>query len=283
MKTYLIPIDFSEASAHAAEYAAALSHQTDVEHIVLLNAYYVSVYESTLPNPDMVPLLEEEIEKNAAERIEKLESLKKKLAGQVRASVKLSVHLNRSHLVDAVVENAYNYHADLVILGSTGNTSAGDYTAIGSHVVQISKASPVPVIIVPFVYKFKAISKVAIACDFEKINERFPLEALQQLLHNRKLNLLVVNIDDEAKHSGKDAERMAEETALHEMLKPYSPEYHYIDATDVIAGILQFAAAHQVELVIALPHQYSFLHAIVHTSVSRKLAELSKVPVLLLK
>jgi len=76
MKTYLVPVDFSEAALHAADFAAALSHQTEVEHIILLNAYYVSVYESTLPSPDMVQLGPDEIEQNSAERIAKLESLK---------------------------------------------------------------------------------------------------------------------------------------------------------------------------------------------------------------
>ncbi len=34
MKTYIVPIDFSETSLHAAEFAALLSAQTDVAHIV---------------------------------------------------------------------------------------------------------------------------------------------------------------------------------------------------------------------------------------------------------
>ncbi|WP_179413530.1 hypothetical protein HDF19_14335 [Mucilaginibacter sp. E4BP6] len=79
MKTYLIPVDFSKASINAAEYATALSHQTNVSHIILLNAYYVSIYETSLPSPDMVLLREEDIEQNAADRVEKLTSLKHRL------------------------------------------------------------------------------------------------------------------------------------------------------------------------------------------------------------
>ncbi|MDB5031088.1 universal stress protein, partial [Mucilaginibacter sp.] len=105
MKTYLVPIDFSHASVHAAEFAAELSKQTNVEHIVLLNAYYVSPYETMLPNSDMVLLREEEIEQNVADRIKKLEHLKHKLSKLVREGVKITTHLNRSHLLRAVVEN----------------------------------------------------------------------------------------------------------------------------------------------------------------------------------
>src|SRR5882757_10035047 len=105
MKTYLVPIDFSHASVHAAEFAAELSKQTNVERIILLNAYYVSPYETTLPNPDMVLLREEEVEQNAAERIKQLEHLKVRLIKLVRPGVEISTHLNRSHLLRAVVEN----------------------------------------------------------------------------------------------------------------------------------------------------------------------------------
>ena len=168
MKTYLIPIDFSQASIHAAEFAAGLSKQTNVEHLILLNAYYVSPYETMLPDPDMVLLREEQIEQNAADRIKKLEHLKGKLKKLVRPGVEISTHLNRSHLLRAVVENTINRNADVVILGSKGNSSIDD-SQIGSHVVTISKASPVPVIVVPPAYNFEEVKRVVIACDFNKV------------------------------------------------------------------------------------------------------------------
>jgi hypothetical protein len=42
MKTYLVPVDFSDAAFNAADFAAQLSHQSDVKTIILMNAYYIS-------------------------------------------------------------------------------------------------------------------------------------------------------------------------------------------------------------------------------------------------
>ncbi|MDB5116185.1 MAG: Nucleotide-binding universal stress protein UspA family [Mucilaginibacter sp.] len=282
MKTYLVPIDFSHASIHAAEFAAELSKQTNVETILLLNAYYVSPYETMLPNPDMVLLREEEIESNAADRIKKLDHLKNKLSKLVRPGVEIITHLNRSHLLRAVIENSLNRNVDLVILGSKGNSSKDD-SQIGSHVIKISKASPVPVIVVPPAYDFENVKRVVVACDFNKVKETVPLEALKRLLDKKKFELLIVNIDNETKHLAGDAERMAEETSLHAMLKQYHPKYYYLNNTDIINGILQFATDHDAQLVIALPHKYSFFQSLLHDSVSQKLAESAAVPVLLLK
>ncbi|MDB5006476.1 MAG: hypothetical protein JWQ84_2184 [Mucilaginibacter sp.] len=283
MKTYLVPVDFSHAADHAAEFAAALSHQTDVDRIVLLNAYYVSVYETILPNPDMVLVKEEEIEQNVADRLRKLENLKRKLAKKVKPGVEIITHLNRTHLLRAVIENTLSREADLVILGSRGNSSNDD-ALLGSHVIKISKASPVPVIVVPPAYSFETIKRVVVACDFNKVTETVPLDALKKILANKKLELLVVNVDNKTRHNNEaDAERMAEETALYTMLKEFNPQYFYINQPDIINGILQFATEKDAQLVIALPHKYSFLQSLLHNSVSQQLAESSAAPVLMLK
>lgn len=282
MRTYLVPIDFSPASINAAGFAAELSKQTNVESIILLNAYYVSPLETLLPNADMVQLFEEEVEQNAADRITKLYHLRDRLSRKVRKGVQISIHLNRSHLLRAVVENVFTKKADLVILGSKGNSSLSN-SDIGSHVVSISKASPVPVVVVPPTYNFKDIKRVVVACDFEKVKDTVPLEPLKRLLDKKKFELLVVNIDKDSRHLAGDAKRDAEESALYEMLAPYNPQYSYVNNSDVINGILKFAADNDTQLVIALPHKYSFFQSLLHDSVSQQLAASAAVPVLLLK
>ena len=282
MKTYLVPIDFSHASTHAAEYAANLSQQTNVDHIVLLNAYYVSPIETMLPSPDMVQVMEDQVEEEAANRLKKLNELKKKLSKLVREGVTIATHVNRSHLVRAVVENVESRSADLVILGSKGNTSKSD-TQIGSHVINISKASPAPVIVVPPTYNIEPIKKIVVACDLKKVKETVPLQSLKKILDHKKVDLVVLNIDREAKHASGDAQRLAEETELYNMLEPYHPQYAYVVYPDVIYGVLKYATENDAQLVIALPHKYSFLRSLIHDSVSQRLTDDASVPVLLLK
>jgi len=282
MKTYLVPVDFSKASLHAAEFAAALSHQTDVDHLILLNAYYVSVYETILPNTDMVQVTEEEIEHNAATRLAQLEQVKKDLQSKVRPGVEITTHLNRTHLLRAVVENSISRKVDLVVLGSRGNSSNDD-ALLGSHVIRISKASPVPVIVVPPAYNFEKIKRVVVACDFTKVNENVPLEALKKILTHKKLELLVVNVDNKTRSDEQNAEREGEKSVLYGMLKEFNPQYFYVNKPNIIDGILQFAAEKDAQLVIALPHKYSFLQSLIHNSVSQQLAESSAAPVLMLK
>lgn len=284
MKTYLVPVDFSDAAFNAADFAAQLSHQSDVKTIILMNAYYISAYETMLPNPDMVMLRPQDIEENSADRIAQLEKLKRKLAKKVREGVEIKVRLNLSHLLRAVVDVVADDKVDMVFLGSVGNSTVREGTVgIGDHVIKVSKASLVPVMVVPPDYRYSLIDNAVLACDFKKVKENVPMGILHKLLGKQAIKLQVLNVDAAAKHAVADPEQLAEEGALHDMLSAFHPQYYYINNPDVITGILDFATEHQAQLVIALPHTYSFLQALLHNSISQQLAKNSTVPVLLLK
>ncbi|MFD0765284.1 universal stress protein [Mucilaginibacter lutimaris] len=284
MKTYLVPVDFSDTAFNAADLAARVSHQSDVNTIILMNAYYISPYETMLPNPDMVMLRQEEIEEEAKDRLQQLNTLKEKLTHMVRQGVKIVTRLNRSHLLRAVVDVVEEYNVDLVILGSIGNSTVRkDSTGIGDHVIKISKLSPVPVMVVPPGFSRETIHEAVIACDFKKVKENIPMAFLHKLLGNQNIKLRVLNVDTEGKHIGKDPEQLAEESALHDMLESFNPKYYYENHADILTGILDFTKEHKAQLLIALPHKYSFLQSLLHNSISQRLAKNSTVPVLLLK
>jgi len=282
MKTYIVPVDFSATSIHAAEYAAMLSHQTDVTRIILLHSYYISVYQSVLPTPDMVIITDEEIETETKVKLKELQHLRHKLLKSVREGVGIDVRVSRETLTRSIIESISDENAALIILGSNGIDSDNN-SHVGVNAINISKLSPVSVIVVPPACHYEPVKRVVMACDFLKVTETFPLEPLQRLLVRHDVELLVVNIDKQAKHRNADLQQLAEESALHKMLKEYHPKYYYNESGDVINGILDFAKKHNAEMVIALPHKYSFFQSLLHNSVSAGLTVHSAVPVLLLK
>jgi len=282
MKTYIVPIDFSATSIHAAEYAALLSKQSDVTRIILLHSYYISVYQSVLPTPDMVIISEEAIEDEAEEKLSELKHIRDKLLKLVREGVEIHTRVSRSPLTRSVIENISDEKADLVIIGSNGMNSESD-SYVGINAINISRLSPEPVVVVPPGTHYERIKRVMIACDFQKISQTFPLGPLKKLLSGNDVELLVVNIDKQAKHRNADLQQLAEESALHQMLREYHPQYFYSESGDVINGILDFAKKHHAQMVIALPHKYSFFQSLLHNSVSSGLTIHSAIPVLLLK
>lgn len=275
MSTYLVPVDFSKTADHAAKYAARLSFAMTNSKIILLNAYYVSEYESILPTPDMIITTDENIADEITKRLEALEKLKSKML-EINPMAEIEVALSRETLLRSIIDRVNREEIEVIIIGSNGK-KAKDESDIGSNAIKISKSSPVPVLVVPPKADYQSIRKAILACDFKKVKEVVPMQALKNILNKHALTLLVLNIN-----SG-HAVSLQEEQILHEMLKDFSPSYHYADHPDTIKGIVKFAKNEEAQLIIALPKKYSFFEGLLHESVSQRLTIKSHVPVLLLK
>jgi len=243
--------------------------------IILLNAYYVSTYESILPTPDLVITTDEHIADETARRLEALEKLKLKMLA-INPDAEIEISLTRETILRSIINRINKEEVDLIIIGSNGK-KAKDESDIGSNAIKISKSSPVPVLVVPPKADYQSIRKAVLACDFKKVKEVMPMQALKNILSKHALKLLVLNIN-----SG-HAVNQQEKQILQEMLKDFSPAYHYADHPDTIKGIVKFAKNEQAQLIIALPKKYSFFEGLLHESVSQRLTITSNVPVLLLK
>lgn len=275
MSNYLVPVDFSKTADHAAKYAARLSFAMANAKIILLNAYYVSTYESILPTPDLIVTTDEHIADETKRRLEALEKLKLKML-EINPDAEIEVSLTRETILRSIINRVNKEEIDLIIIGSNGK-KAKDESDISSNAIKISKSSPVPVLVVPPKADYHSIRKAVLACDFKKVKEVVPMQALKNILSKHALKLLVLNIN-----SGQAID-LQEEHLLHDMLKDFSPDYHYADHPDTIKGIVKFAKSEEAQLIIALPKKYSFFESLLHESVSQKLTIKSHVPVLLLK
>lgn len=223
----------------------------------------------------MIITTDENIADEITKRLEALEKLKSKML-EINPMAEIEVALSRETLLRSIIDRVNREEIEVIIIGSNGK-KAKDESDIGSNAIKISKSSPVPVLVVPPKADYQSIRKAILACDFKKVKEVVPMQALKNILNKHALTLLVLNIN-----SG-HAVSLQEEQILHEMLKDFSPSYHYADHPDTIKGIVKFAKNEEAQLIIALPKKYSFFEGLLHESVSQRLTIKSHVPVLLLK
>src|ERR1700722_4274395 len=102
MKTLLIPVDFSGTSSNVLKYAAEFSKDTAVERIILLNNYYLSIYEQLLPSADFVQVSADEINEERQNVDERLKSIGRKLAKKCGASLKIETAVSELPLLRAI-------------------------------------------------------------------------------------------------------------------------------------------------------------------------------------
>lgn len=281
MTTYLIPTDFSSSSVAAAHYAARLSTQTGVTKLILLHAYNVSTFENILPSTEFTQLVPHDVEENIRLKTKELDDIKAELRNIVNENVEVEIQLSRLPLLRAILEVQEKTPIDLLVLCSK-SISEEDAT-FSRNIINISKISPAPVLVVPAKAIAGPLKKIVLACGFKEKKDVAPLQKLKKVLDVFDVELLVVNTDVKASHQNKSPKILAEESGLDEMLKAFNPQYYFIDHPDTARRIVDFATENQAQLIISLPGKYSFFQSFWHNSFSNILTVKSSVPVLLLK
>jgi nucleotide-binding universal stress UspA family protein len=279
MKTILLPVDYSAASQNAARYIAELSAlpEYQIGRIILLNSYFVSIYEQILPTPDFVQVGEQEIrEKRGGFRRHLLDVMDEimPLAGQ---AVTIETMESDEPLLRSILNAVAFRKPDLLVIGS------GEDSEVSEHVIGIARISPVPVLIIPPGKLFNGIHKVLLPCDFRNLACLSPLKVMQEEAFWRSKKVLVVNVDPGFRRSEPDGLFRTVSSNLQKYLAGIDWELNYSDEPNTLLGILRFARDRNVDMIIALPGKHSFFYKLTHRSISQALVRNAEMPVLILK
>ncbi len=278
MKTLLIPVDFSGTSSNVLKYAAEFSRDTAVERIILLNNYYLSIYEQLLPSADFVQVSADKINEERHNIDERLKSIGRNLEKKCGPSIKIETAISELPLIRAIHQMITREKPHMLVIGSDNNM---DESYIGEQVIPIAKTSNVPVLIVPACAKYKKIKSALVPCDFNAVSR---LGLLKEIRSSNKWlcppELLVLNVDPKQTYLAHTEENFH---ALKEMLESYQYQVYYSEDRDIVHGILDFASKHHAQLIIALPGNYSFFYNLTHHSITNAIELNANQPVLILK
>ena len=273
MKTIIVPTDFSETSYNAARYALGLARQMNTARVVLYHAY-----ELIVPIPDVptsVPMVNPDELRSAS--MEGLDKMKRELEVLLPENTILASR-TENHLLPANIDQvAKQEEADLIVMGITGGSQLEEIL-VGSNTIDVVKHTTCPVIIVPGSARFRPIRKIVFACDFRKVVETTPVQPLKKLLNVFKPELHVLNIDHESKHFTSDTPY--ETLMLDTLLEGYDPQFHFIDHTNVVQGIMDFAEKQEADLILIIPKKHGLFDHIFKRSRTTQLAFHTHVPLL---
>ena len=185
-------------------------------------------------------------------------------------------------LVRSIIEVIKTEQPVTMILGSDRENNNNE-SLISGNVINIAKASPIRVLIVPSNYTYQPVKTALIPCNFNAVETLNKVNRLHASPQWHDVQLLVLNVDAKQRHLNPDEKFMQAENSLHEYLKNFQHKIIYVDDKNVIDGILNFTKTKEVELMIALPGKYSFLYTLTHKSVSEALYRNTKIPVMILK
>ncbi len=257
MRDIIIPIDFSETSLNAARYAAAMLGNKENTRVILYTMFKAE--EESEVSEQYLQSLKAELEQKGISNIETVKEL-------------------GTDLIDNLGRLAYQKTAELIIMGITEKEEWRQFF-VGSNTVKMVEQNICPVMIIPQNAKFNGISNVSLASDFKDVEATTPVLPIKTILEIFNVNLHIVNIDNQHYVSLTD-EYLAERGKMLKMFAEFNPEFYFIGMNDFYDAIEQFSKDKNIDLLIIMPKNHTFMNNLVSSSHTKKLAFHTSVPLL---
>jgi universal stress protein A len=141
IKRVLVPIDFSDCSVHALDYALALAERFEAK-VILLHVVEPAAYsDHYLSGPAAVDETNQNLLQAGRERLDEVN--KKRVAHRVGSEA--LVRIGRAH--SEIPDTAKAMAADLIVLGTHGYTGLR-HVLLGSTAERVVRQAPCPVLTV---------------------------------------------------------------------------------------------------------------------------------------
>ncbi|HUM64596.1 MAG TPA: universal stress protein [Chitinophagaceae bacterium] len=256
MKDIIIPVDFSETSLNAARYAAAMLSGKENNRIILYTMYKEDEDEAI--SEQYLQSLKAEMEQNGVTNIETIKEL-------------------GTDFIDSLGRLAYQKTAELIIMGITEKEEWRQFLT-GSNTLKMAEQNVCPVMIIPQNAKYNGITNISLASDFQDVDAT-PVLAIKTVLEIFNAQLHIVNVDNEH-YVSLTEEFLTERSKMQKMFADFNPEFYFIGMNDFYEAIEQFTKDKNIDLLIIIPKNHSFINSIFSRSHTKKLAFSSTVPLL---
>lgn len=277
MKKLLCPIDFSEASLNALEFAVAIGEKENSD-MTLLNIFTRSDFNKILNS------------EHVDEKFEQLQEISEAKLSAISATIlkeskskglqSCNYMFKSGKIVDVLAEIANEQKYDLIIVGTTGH-SAYDRKYLGGKAEKIIEHTHCSVLCIPEDHNFHGINKIVYATDYQEEDKL----AIQQLnsfskVLDAELEILHVSHHDDAidKAIFEDFK-----TELLQFVHDGSVLFSRVVFRHIAEGLDEYMKELDADLLVLLSKRKNFLESLFHLSLTHHLNKFTDYPLMILK
>jgi nucleotide-binding universal stress UspA family protein len=269
MKTILVPIDFSEVSTNAFNYAAALAKLTESK-LILLHVYHVPIPPSEAP---FFVLSMDDLDKENMQALQKIDEHAKKTFGTLNTAL----IVRAGFVVDEIRSIIDEQHVDLVVMGVTGAGKSSGFF-VGSNTTALMKKTKTSVLVIPGETSFKKAEKIVFACDHKETVPITIINKLKEIVHLFDAKVLVLDVIKPEENTS--LEKAVAGVNLVHSLNDINHELYFPMAENVEEEINTFVEHHHADMLVMIPHSHKTLKELFHRSNTKKMAFHTSVPLL---
>ena len=276
MKTILVPIDFSDNSKNALDYAVEFAKKMNYE-ITLVHAFQPTLVEAI---NDSIKILKHQEITGTPQDIKAQLKLWQKAVIDIDKNLDCNAIFIEGNLSDEINEIIEDNTIDLIIMGTKGATGLKS-VFMGSNTAQVIETVLCPVLAIPSDYKFKDFKTIAFATDYHD-NDKISLGFLTDLSEQFNSNLEVVHIANNDMKSRYEEDLLEYfVTQIKKTINYKKLNCHLIEGKDNISKALnEFVVNHKVDL-IAISTVDRILHGpLFNRGITKDMSHHIKVPLL---
>lgn len=275
MNKILCPVDFSDTSLNAIEYAAEIGKKFR-SSLTLVHIFTEDDFNKIVG--------EESISRSFNELLEMANEKLKLLAERVcedyisQGIVGCDYHVGLGDFSDRLLEMMEEDQYDLLVVGTTGISQVSG-VFFGSNTEELIERSRIPLLCVPENASFKGLKKIVYASDFLK-EDRLAIQEVISLatVFDARIHVLHINIGDD----GKQYEEFIKDLQSFIQYK----KINYVNKTfknNIGLGIEEFMQDEDSDMLVVLKKHRSFLGSMFHKSLTKTLSYYTDKPLFVLK
>lgn len=269
MKNILVPIDFSEASLNAINYAASLANAFNAG-LTLVHAYTGT------------SAFDESSEATVHDSLEELEAANEKLLEKEmerfskQFTVKIDRLLKKGNPIKVINEVAQKIKPELIIMGMKGKGESNSF--FGSTTTSIIDKTFIPILVIPFNTNYHPISTLTLASDFKNETLLSNFTILEQFVARFDPFIQILNVQTHP--SGLSAKEIADKMSAGLRWNKDRYSFNIIKENDIEEGINKFLNQHPADLLVMVAKEHSFIEQVVGISHTKRMTKQTEIPLL---
>lgn len=270
MVNILVPTDFSQLSKSALKYAIKIANKLEgnitVLHVMTpTRAIRISMIEK-------IRSLDHDLMESAEAELERMI---KTLSEQYKSKTPVRYQVVRgAYFPSTLLREARRLHSGLIVMGTRGATGLAK-AVLGSNTNSVIDVSHLPVLAVPEKAEFKGFRNVVYASDLRNLKEE--LDILIRYIEKFGSSIHLLHIVPPGEQVQIVEEKI--ESVLQEFSYKNIITLVLVDS-DVDSALDQYVEVSKADVLAMFTHQVSFFEKVFDTSMTRKMAFHTRVPLL---
>jgi nucleotide-binding universal stress UspA family protein len=276
MKKLLCPIDFSEVSLNALEFAVAIGER-EKSNITLLNIFTPSDFNKILEKEHV----QEEYEKLQEIAEAKLKAISEEIMLLSKQKLEACNYMLKSgKIVDVLTEISDEEKYDLIVTGTTGH-SAYDKKYLGGKAEKIINETHCSVMCVPENHSYHGIKKMVYATDYQE-EDKLAIQQIAALAADLKASVTILHVS----HHNDTIDKAIFEEFKEELSRFIHSDkivFERVVFKDIADGLDKYVKEENADLLILLDKKLNFLKSLFHKRLTEHLDKFTEYPLLILK